>query len=69
MTDAGVFNQEAFFDYIDQIVDEWIDYGQIHEDENTEGLKELARNMWEEIQELEEEKADNNSKEGSADSE
>jgi len=51
MMDAAAFNEEAFKDFIDQVVDEWLGYGQIHEDDDLEGLKSLAYNMWETIQE------------------
>jgi len=51
MLDAAAISEEAFKDFIDQVVDEWLEYGQIHEDDDLEGLKSLAYNMWETVRE------------------
>lgn len=51
MIDAAAFSEEVYKDFIDQVVDEWIEYGQIHEDDDLEGLKSLAYSMWETVRE------------------
>lgn len=51
MLDAAAISEEAFKDFIDQVVDEWLEYGQIHEDDDLEGLKSLTYNMWETVRE------------------
>jgi hypothetical protein len=51
MLDNAAISEEAFKDFIDQVVDEWLEYGQIHEDDDLECLKSLTYNMWETVKE------------------
>lgn len=51
MLDAATYGEEVYKDFIEQVVDEWLEYGQIHEDDDLEGLKSLAYTMWETVQE------------------
>lgn len=49
MHTAGTFDEAAFIDFLDQIVVEWLENGHIHEDDDLEGIKEQAKNRWEEV--------------------
>lgn len=49
MQKAGTTDEAAFLDFLDQIIDEWLSNGQIHEDEDIQNLKEQAKSRWEEV--------------------
>jgi polyhydroxyalkanoate synthesis regulator phasin len=50
MKAEGSNNEEVFLQFIDDVIDEWLQDGKIHEDADIENFKDMARSQWEVIQ-------------------
>lgn len=46
---AASVEEAVFIDFLDQIVNEWLENGYVHEDNDLESIKEQARGRWEEV--------------------
>jgi len=49
MKAEGSTSEEVFLQFIDDVIDEWLQTGQIDEDADIEGIKEMARSQWENV--------------------
>lgn len=50
MKAEGSASEAVFLQFIDDVINEWLQDGKIHEDANIESFKELARSQWESVQ-------------------
>jgi hypothetical protein len=51
MQQSGGFEQSHFDEFIEDVVEEWVGLGKIHQAENTENLKEQLKLKWPEVEE------------------